>query len=62
MSAKPMLLALRAAPLIGLSEPEPAKAPAEKSDGEILAACMNGQRIGIDEHHVMTCSIARRGR
>ncbi len=61
MNAKSLLLALLAVPLIGLSNAAP-PAARETSDGEILAACMNGQRIGIDAHQVMTCSIARRMR
>ncbi len=28
-------------------------------DGEMLAACMNGRAIALDEGHVLTCHIGR---
>ncbi len=34
-------------------------APAASRDGAVLAACMNGQRIVVDEGYVMTCNIRK---
>lgn len=52
-----MLLAFAAAPLeMARDQPEPA---ATNRDSEILASCMNGQRISVDEGYVMTCRVRR---
>ncbi len=46
--------------LAGLISAPAQEAPAASRDAEILAQCMNGQSIALDDNEVMTCRIRRK--